>query len=69
MRVTALTLRALAVRREERRMQAAGYRRRETDYEVHRGLGQRHWLILDAVISVDRKHVWTRIGPPEQENA
>jgi hypothetical protein len=62
-----LTRRALASRREDIAMRAAGYCKRETDYEIHRGgFDRRHWVILDAKISVDGKHVWTKIGPPNQ---
>ena len=59
--VTDWTRLALAVRREERRLSALGYRRYETDFEVVRG-GRRRERIVDAKISVDGKHVWTLIG-------
>lgn len=62
MKVTGLTLRCLAVRREERTLRAAGYRRHETDWEIHRGYRHRD-VILDAKISADGKYVWTKIGP------
>jgi len=58
------TRRILAVRREKRRMKAAGYRLHETDWEIDRGLGKTHWVIHDAKISVSGKGVWTKIGPP-----
>jgi hypothetical protein len=61
--VTDLTRRALASRREARRMLAAGYRRHETDWEIHRG-GRHRDVILDAKVSADRKYVWTKIGAP-----
>lgn len=56
--------RTLAFRREKRRMEAAGYRLHETDWEIHRG-GRWREVILDAKVSVDRKCVWTKIGPAE----
>lgn len=59
--VTERTKRALAIRREARELGALGYRRHETDWELHRGakMDQR---ILDARISVDGKYVWTKVG-------
>lgn len=42
-------------------MLAAGYRRFETDWEIHRGYRWRD-VILDAKVSVDGKYVWTKIG-------
>lgn len=64
--VTDLTRSALAIRREDRRMKQAGYRKHETDWEIHRGhlIGQR---IADAKISVCGRYVWTKIGQREQE--
>lgn len=61
MKVTEHTRRALAIRREARRMLAAGYRRHETDWEIHRGYRWRD-VIVDAKVSVDGKYVWTKIG-------
>lgn len=61
MRVTDFTRRALAFRREARRLEAAGYRRHETDWEIHRG-GRHDEVILDAKISVDGKYVYTKLG-------
>ncbi len=65
MKVTEFTRSALEVRRENRRMTALGYRKHETDWEIHRGLGATDQVILDAQISADGKHVWTKIGRPE----
>lgn len=59
--VTEQTKKALALRREYRRMLEAGYRRHETDWEIVRGFRIRD-VIVDAVISCDGKHVWTKIG-------
>lgn len=58
---TGFTKRALAFRRESREMKRRGYRRHETDWEIHRGgkIGQK---IIDAVISVDGKYVYTKIS-------
>lgn len=60
--VTDYVKRALAERREARRMRAAGYRLCETDWEIIRGARWRE-MILDVVVASDRKHVWTKIGP------
>lgn len=62
MLVTEFTRWALRVRREDKRMTAAGYRRHETDWEIIRGLGRHEEVILDARISVDGKYVWTKVG-------
>jgi hypothetical protein len=61
MKVTDFTRRALAYRREDRRMTKLGYRRCETDWEIHRG-GREHEVIVDARISCDGKYVWTKLG-------
>lgn len=53
MKVTAFTRRALEVRREERDMRRAGYRRHETDWEILRG-GRMGEVILDAKIQRGR---------------
>lgn len=65
MKVTDRTRKALAARRELRRMTALGYRRHETDWEVNRGLGQTHKVITDAKISACGKYVYTLIGDPK----
>lgn len=59
--VTNRTRRALAFRREERALTAAGYRRHETDWEIHRGFRYDE-VIVDAKISVDGKYVYTKLG-------
>lgn len=61
MKVTDVTRRVLADKREEKRLRALGYRKHETDWEIVRGLGHDK-VIVDALISADRKHVWTLIG-------
>jgi hypothetical protein len=48
-------------REEEASMTALGYRRHETDWEIHRGYRCRE-VIIDAKISQDGKYVWTLIG-------
>ena len=63
MKVTDLTRKCLAARREDRRMKRLGYTKHETDWTIHRGLGATHLVIVDAKISVDGKYVWTKIGP------
>ena len=59
--VSDYTRRALAVRRERRKLTALGYRLHETDWEIVRG-GRYRERIVDAKISADGKHVWTLIG-------
>jgi len=63
MKVTALTRRALQIRREERELTKAGYRKHETDWEIHRGYRYRE-QIIDAKVSCDGLYVWTKLGPP-----
>ncbi len=63
MKVTARTKEALAFRREEKDLLARGYRRHETDWEIHRG-GKYDQRILDAKISCDGLYVYTKIGVP-----
>lgn len=61
--VTEWTKEALAVRRQARRLEAAGYRRHETDWEIIRG--DRYREVITAVeISADGKHVWIKLGLP-----
>ncbi len=59
--VTTFTRSALASRREQRDMARAGYRRHETDWEIHRGYRYRE-VITDARVSQCGKYVWTKIG-------
>lgn len=60
--VTAFTRKALAFRRQERELKAQGYRRHETDWEIHRGF--RHdEFIVDVKISACGKYVYTKLGP------
>ncbi|MBY4947050.1 hypothetical protein K6V92_10510 [Cupriavidus respiraculi] len=59
--VTDFTRQALAVRREDRRMKALGYRKHETDWEIHRG-ARYNDVIVDAKISRCGKYVWTKLG-------
>ena len=66
MKVTERTRQGFAVHREERRMKAAGYRKHETDWEIHRGFRQRD-VIVDAVISVCGRYVWTKLGPRDSQ--
>ena len=61
MKVTELTRRKLAVRRERRDLEKAGFRRHETDMEIHRGF-RTDEVIIDARISVCGKYVYTKIG-------
>lgn len=65
MRVTGLTRRILAVRREERDLTSQGYRRHETDWEIHRGYAVIEGLVIvDAKVSVDGMYVYTKLGKP-----
>jgi hypothetical protein len=68
MKVTAFTRTGLACRREQRELQKQGYRRHETDWEIHRG-GRTGEVILDARVSVCGMYVYTRTGkrPTTQE--
>ena len=56
-----LAKRRAAKRIEEREMTAAGYRKHETDWEIHRGDRYRE-VIIDAKVSADGKYVWTKLG-------
>lgn len=61
MKVTNRTKSALAVRRERRALENEGFRRHETDWEIHRGM--RHdEVIVDARISVCGRYVYTKLG-------
>jgi hypothetical protein len=63
--ITYAQKRAIVRARQEREaMREAGYRRHETDWEIHRG-GAFGQVILDVKISADRKEVWTKVGYPE----
>ena len=61
MKVSKLTKRLLRVAREKRDLEAQGYRRHETDWEIHRGhrIGD---AIVDAKISADGLYVYTKLG-------
>ncbi len=61
MLVNDFTRRALAFRRQERELTRQGYRRHETDWEIHRGFRVRE-VIVDAKISVCGKYVYTKLG-------
>lgn len=62
--VTDFTRQALASRRQAKRLGAAGYQRHETDWEIIRG-GRYREVIVDVQIDVGGKHVWTKIGAPD----
>ena len=61
MKFTSLTRQALRIRREERKLLSAGYRKHETDWEIHRG-SRYGEVILDAKVSVDGRYVYTLLG-------
>ena len=63
MEMTDRTRRILAIRREERRLKAEGYRKHETDWELRRG-GRYRDVIVDAKISICGHYVWTKLGRP-----
>lgn len=63
MLVTERTREALKFRREERELMKAGFRRHETDWEIHRG-GRYRERILESRISCDGRYVYTRLGMP-----
>jgi len=52
----------ITAQKEHVRLTAAGYRRHETDWEIHRGalIGQQ---IVDAIISSDGLYVYTKVAP------
>jgi hypothetical protein len=52
----------LKYRRYVRSMQKAGYRRHETDWEIHRGFRYNE-VIVDVKIDQSGKYVWTKLGP------
>lgn len=52
--------RALKTRRFARTMNRKGYRKHETDWEINYG-GKSDHIIVDAVIDINGKHVWTKI--------
>lgn len=64
MKMTDFARRALAFRKQRRDLERKGYRMHETDPEIVRG-GRHNDVILDAIISVDGKHVYTLLGTPE----
>lgn len=61
--VTERTKVRLNYRRYERAMHRAGYRRHETDWEIHRGFRYRE-IIVDVQIDRGGKYVWTKLGLP-----
>ena len=65
MKVTQLTRDKLAFRRQEADLLAMGYRRHETDWEINRGF-QTDKVIIDAIISINGKYVYTKIGAPDK---
>lgn len=60
--VTNYTRQALMLRRERRDLEAKGYRRHETDWEIDRG-GLTDHVIAEAHISSCGKYVYTRLAP------
>ena len=56
MRVTTATRRTLDIRREERNLKRLGYRKHETDWEIHRG-HRTGDVIQDVKISMDDRYV------------
>lgn len=65
MLVTDRTKRWLAFRRQAKDLEAKGYRRHQTDWEIDRG-GRQNEVIVDAIISTDGKYVYTKLGPKVQ---
>lgn len=61
MKFTDMTRKALAFRKEERRLKREGYRRHETDWEILRG-SRYDEVIVDARISACGKYVYTKLG-------
>lgn len=68
MKVTDLTRRALATRREQRDMERNGWTKHETDWQIVRGsYSQCSNVIIGVQISADGKHVWTKVGEPGEK--
>lgn len=68
MLVNHLTRRVLASRKEQRHLTKLGYRRHETDWEIHRGYASfEEKRIIDAKVSVDGLYVYTLVGTPPKE--
>ncbi len=61
MKFTSFTKRALAARREQRKMKSEGFRIWETDWEIHRGF-RTDEVIVEARISICGKYVYTKLG-------
>ncbi|MGB0662821.1 MAG: hypothetical protein ACPGMR_03425 [Pontibacterium sp.] len=61
MRVTDRTRKALKARKERRELEKQGYRKHETDWEIHRG-NKRDQKIIDAKVSICGKYVYTKLG-------
>lgn len=61
MKFTPLTKLALAKRREERKMAKDGFRKSETDWEIHRGF-RIDEVIVEARISICGKYMYTKLG-------
>lgn len=55
-----------AIEREREELTAAGYRKHETDWEIHRG-ARCCEVIVDAKISQCGKYVWTKLGPKSED--
>lgn len=64
--VTQRTKDALAAKRQERELKKLGYRKHETDWEIHRG-GWRMAKIVDVKISACGKFVYTKVNWSECE--
>ena len=66
MKVSDLTRRVLANRRQHRELTNQGYRRHETDWEIHRGFAASAGnVILDAKVSACGLYVYTKVGRKE----
>jgi len=63
MKVTKFTRSVLAFRREAKKLESEGYRKHETDWELHRGNRQGE-RIVDAKISVCGRYVYTKLSKP-----
>jgi len=62
MKVTSATRRLFGIQREERNLNRLGYRKHETDWEIHRG-HRTGDVIQDVKISMDGRYVYTLVGP------
>lgn len=62
MKVTDLTRRLLAFRREQRSMLAQGYKLVEVEWQFHRGATKycKEGKVTDVKVCIDNQHLWIK---------